>query len=456
MNNTIRTLFVFFALILIAIPTRGDEPSAEDPKPLLIQNARIYDGKSDDLITGMEVLVEGNKIAEIAACIEAPSESRVMDADGRVLMPGMIDTHVHLSVPINPADIAIKRNWLYIGAAVTKGAEDMLMRGFTTVRDAGGAVIGLNNAIDEGFIHGPRIFPSGPFIGQTAGHGDLRLPQEAHPHIHSDVPASFIMRHYSILADGHDEVLRATREVFHMGATQAKIHAGGGGATPDPLHTTQYTVTEMKAAVQAAEDYGSYVLAHLYSDASIQRALEAGVKSLEHGTLMTEESAKLIKDQGVYLVPQFRLFEIQGDADREYMESLGPSVLESALKLEEGMKNQVELIKKHQLTIGFGTDQFGSSDAMKRQSEEFATRAKYFTNREILDQLYRINVEILEMSGLLNPYSEGKLGVIEPGAYADILIVDGNPLEDITVLGDYEEKILVIMKDGKIFKNTIE
>lgn len=212
------------------------------------------------------VLIEGNLIKAVGKNLKDEGAT-VIDGGGRTLMPGMIDSHVHLSIPINPMELMYTRNWQYIGAAMTAGAEDMLMRGFTTVRGAGGAVIGLNHAIDNGTVPGPRIFPSGPFIGQTAGHGDLRFsPKELHPHIHNDVPASFMMRYYAILADGHDDVLRAAREVLHMGATQVKIHAAGGGATPDPLDSTQYRVEEMRGAVEAAEDYGTYVLAHIYSE----------------------------------------------------------------------------------------------------------------------------------------------------------------------------------------------
>jgi imidazolonepropionase-like amidohydrolase len=436
----------------------GDATASEaQEKPqTLITNVRVYDGINFTLSEPKSVLIEGNLLALEAPSVAAFAGETVIDGGGRVLMPGMIDTHVHLSLALPPPALLTQKNWMYIGASSAAAAEAMLMRGFTTVRDAGGAVIGLDEAIDEGVVPGPRIFPAGPFISQTAGHGDLRLPVEGHHYIHNDVRASFAQREYSILADGADEVLRAAREVLHKGATQVKVHAGGGGATPDPLHTIQYTVEELAAAVQAAEDYGTYVMAHLYRDESIRRALEAGIKSLEHGTLMSEEAAQLIKEAGVYLVPQVRLFEVQSEADRLQFEAMGPTVLASVLQLADGLGRQLELIKEYELTIGFGTDQFGSMADMAKQSEEFAARAAHFTPEEILDQLYRVNVEILEMSGPLNPYGDGPLGVIAPGAYADLIIVDGNPLEDTSLLGDHESNIRLIMKDGLVYKNTLD
>jgi len=229
---------------------------------------------------------------------------------------------------------------------------------------------------------------------------------------------------------------------------------GGGGSQYDPLHTTQYTVEELRAAVQAAEDWGTYVLAHAYHDKSIARALEAGVKSIEHGTLATEAGMKLIKQHDAWLVPQARVFTIT-EADVAFFESFGPESLAKIKYIAENMDRSMALAAKFKLKIGFGTDLFGPPAWFRKQSQEFEYRLKWFSALEILRQATTNNAQILALSGALNPYKDGPLGVVKPGAYADLLIVDGNPLEDIKVLGDPDNRLKLIMKDGIVYKNTL-
>jgi len=250
-------------------------------------------------------------------------------------------------------------------------------------------------------------------------------------------------------------VLRATRESLRRGATQIKLTVGGGASSQaDPIHTTQFTVDEIRAGVQAASDWGTYVMVHAYHDESVRRALEAGVISIEHGTLMTEATMKLLAEKKAYLVPQARLFTVT-EKDKAFFESFGAATLGKVMVLANNLDNQMNLAKKYKVKIGFGTDLFGSSKDYAKQSEEFEFRLKWFTPVEILKQATSMNAEIVALSGPLNPYKEGPLGVIKPGAYADLLIVEGNPLKDIKLLGDPEKNLKLIMKDGKVYKNTL-
>jgi len=421
---------------------------------ILITNVRIFDGSNEELIHG-NVLIEGNLVKEVAeTSIAANSKAERIDGAGRTLMPGLIDVHQHLASVDSPANLKNNVDSMWIGAIAGVEAERMLMRGFTTVRDVGGPAIGLARAIDQGRVVGPRIYPSGPMISQTSGHGDFRNYTQRHPNMPGGSPDDF-QRDYAILADGADEVLRATRENLRRGATQIKVMAGGGGGSQyDPLHTTQYTDEELRAAVQAAEDWGTYVLVHAYHDKSIGRALAAGVKSIEHGTLATDTGMKLIKRHDAWLVPQARLFTIT-EADVAYFESFGPESLAKVKFISENMDRSMALAVRHKVKIGFGTDLFGPPASFRKQNQEFEYRLKWFSAPEILRQATTNNAQILALSGDLNPYKEGPLGVVKPGAYADLLIVDGNPLEDIKVLGDPDNNLKMIMKDGVVYKNTL-
>ncbi|MCW8336350.1 metal-dependent hydrolase family protein [Vibrio paucivorans] len=420
---------------------------------ILIKDVKIFDGKSESLSVIKDVLIKDNLINEIGN-IEASSDISVIDGKGQTLMPGLIDTHQHITFVDTPSNLFSSVDAYWIGAVAAKQAEDMLLRGFTTIRDVGGPGIGLARAIDSGKIDGPRIYPSGAMLSQTSGHADMRSYNQSHPNMHGGSQAEMYMG-FGVLADGKTEVLRATRENLRMGATQIKAMVGGGGGTPyDPLHTVQYTDKELKAAVQAAADWDTYVMVHGYHDKSVERALNAGVKSIEHGTLLSEKGIKLIKEHDAWLIPQARLFTLYPE-DIAFFESLGATSVAKVKTLSRYMERSMALAAEHQLKIGFGTDLFGSDANFAKQNEEFQARTKWFSPYKILQQATYNNAQILEMSGKLNPYKDGKLGVIEKGAYADIIVVNGNPLEDISLLGEPEENLTLIMKNGKIYKNLL-
>jgi imidazolonepropionase-like amidohydrolase len=365
-------------------------------------------------------------------------------------MPGLIDAHVHLALVRSPMEIRNEYDWMYVGSVSGDEARRMLFRGFTTVRDAGGPVLGLARAIDEGLIPGPRIYPSGAFITQTAGHGDWRNRNELSAYWSGDVNM-FERLGWALISDGVDEVMKATRENLRVGAAQIKVMAGGGiSSVFDPLESTQYTLAELSAAVKAAADWGTYVLVHAYTSEAIERALQAGVKSIEHGQLINGPTMALLAEKGAFLSSQVYINKLFRN-----FAGLTEHQRAKARRVVEGLDNEMRLAKKHNVKMAFGTDLFPGRETMAQQNKEFGARSEWFAPGEILRQATSVNAELLALSGPRNPYP-GKLGVIEENAYADLLIVDGNPLEDIRVLEDPKDNLRLIMKDGQIYKNTLE
>jgi imidazolonepropionase-like amidohydrolase len=401
------------------------------------------------------VLVEGNLIKQISTEAINASGATVIDGKGGVLMPGLIEAHAHLSIHGDLFQMRNDFNWMYLGAKSGAEATHMLMRGFTTARDAGGPTNGLRKVIDAGHVDGPRIYAAGPPVSQTGGHFDIRGLNEPNYYF-LGVPDIKQYMGYGFLADGVPEVQKATREVFRLGSSHVKIMAGGGVATVyDPLDGLQFTPEEIRAIVIEAEKVGSYAMAHIYTSEAITIALEAGVKSIDHGMLMDEKTMKLLKKKDAFLVPSLAV----GLFTPEQLAFAWPTPETKAkgARIIAGMANEVMLAKKHGVKIGFGTDFFGpTNDAFAMQSLEFKARAKYFTPIEILRQVTSTNAALVALSGpMMNPYLAGPLGVIQEGAYADILVVKGNPLVDIEILVDPENNIGIIMKDGKIYKNTL-
>ena len=435
-----------------AVPAFAGEKA---PTQVLIKNVRIFNGTDEKLVEG-NVLVENNLIKTISTKpIKADAKATVIDGGGRTLMPGLIEAHAHLSLHGDLFQVRNDFNWMYVGAKSGAEAGRMLMRGFTTARDAAGPVIGLRKAIDAGHVDGPRIYAAGPGLSQTGGHFDIRGLNEPNYYF-LGVPDAKQWMEYGYLADGVPEVQKAAREIFRKGASHIKIMAGGGVATVyDPLDGLQFTPEEIRAIVVEAEKVGSYVMAHIYTPEAITIALNAGVKCIDHGMLIDEKAMKLLKKKDAFLVPSLAV----GLFTPEELSYAWPTKETKAkgARIIAGMENEVRLAKKHKVKIGFGTDAFGPSrNEFAMQSLEFKARLKYFTPVEILRQATSINAAIVAMSGpMMNPYLEGPLGVIQEGAYADILLVDGNPLEDILLLGDPEKNLRVIMKDGKIYKNTL-
>ena len=319
-----------------------------------------------------------------------------------------------------------------------------LMRGFTSVRDAGGPIFELKAAIDAGKVPGPRIWPSGAFVSQTSGHGDLRQPHErsrrlfGKPSMAEEMGATFI-------ADGRDEVLTAVRENLRMGASQIKLMAGGGTSSAyDPVDVTQYTFDEMRAAVEAAEDWGTYVMVHAYTTRAVRRAIEAGVKCIEHGQLLDEDTLKLMAERGIWLSTQTL---------RASTEDMDPLRREKRKPVIEGQARTIAAAKRSGVRMAWGTDFLFDPALNVEQNAYILLLREWFTPAEILKMVTHDNAELLALSGLRSPY-QGRLGVVGAGALADLLLVEGNPLTDLEVVADPERNFVVIVKDGRIVKRA--
>jgi imidazolonepropionase-like amidohydrolase len=422
-------------------------PSDTGGNAVLITNVRIFNGKSAKLVDGMSVLVEGNKITRIDKDITVPEDAVNIDAQGRVLMPGLIDAHWHSLFATRPQAEILASDIGYLTLVAAQANEDALMRGFTTVRDMGGNVFSLKKATDEGLIDGPRIFPSGPYLSQTGGHGDFRGPNDVPTN--PGAPLDYLQRvGLTIIANGVPEVMWRSREIFRMGASQVKIMAGGGvSSLHDPLDVTQYTLEEMKAAVDVAKTYNTYVAAHANTDAAVRQAIEAGVQSIEHGMLMEESTLELMAKRDVWLSIQPLL------NDEDALAFPDPVSHAKWIEATNGTEKVYRLAKAHGVKVAFGTDTLFDPELAKKQGKLLTKLTRWYSPHEVLKMATHDNAQLLALSGPRNPYP-GKLGVIEEGAYADLLLVDGNPLDDIELIADPEKNFVLIMKDGKIYKNT--
>jgi imidazolonepropionase-like amidohydrolase len=363
-------------------------------------------------------------------------------------MPGLIDAHWH-TMMVRPTPAVLMASDIgYINLLASAEATATLMRGFTTVRDLGGPSFDLKRAIDEGLVAGPRVFPSGAVITVTSGHGDFREMFEL-PRILGGPPARIEAMGFAMLADNPDEVRVRVREQLMRGAAQIKLTAGGGIASPhSPLDATTFTEPELRAAVEAAENWGTYVTVHAYTPASIQRAIAAGVQCIDHGHLMDDASAQLMAKQDIWLSLQLFPDEM-GDAF--------PPGSEERNKFKEvfaATETAYALAKKYRLKTAFGTDILFSQALAQLQGVLLARLARWYSPAEVLVMATGTNGKLLAMSGKRNPYP-GKLGVIQEGALADMLLVDGDPVANITLIENPGKNFVVIMKDGKIYKNTL-
>lgn len=422
----------------------------ETPPQILITNAKVFDGRSKELSDPMSVLIEDNKIKEIGTTIETPESATVIDAAGRVMTPGFIDVHYHLalcSVRIEDMAGSYAPDLDYIGIQAGLEAERTLMRGFTSVRDVGGASWGAKLAADRGEIAGPRVWPSLRTLSQFGGHGDAAARHQ-HPREFGGPENQLERLQYSRIVNGRDQVLAAARENLKRGASQIKMHlAGGVGTEFDPIDGRQFTADEIRAAVEVAEGFGTYVAGHVYTIDGTKIAIESGVKSIEHGNLINAEIAKMMAKNDVWLSPQVVVY-------RSFTPDLGAERLAKGKMVEEGLDNMFRLAKKYDVKIAFGTDVVVNPEACADQNREFVERTTWFTPAEVLQQATSLSGELLQLSGERSPYP-GMIGVIEEGAYADLLLIEGNPLENIDVLTNPEENLVFIMKDGKVYKNTL-
>lgn len=418
--------------------------SADD---VLFENVRIFDGKGAALSAPSNVLVQGNVIARISTSpIEAEGARRIA-GNGRTLMPGLIDAHWHaMLIASGPAEVMGDVGFANLAAG--DEATDTLMRGFTTVRDVGGPAFGLKRAIDQGIIAGPRVYPSGAMITVTSGHGDFRQMSDL-PRTIGGLFTPMERNGGSIVVDSPDEVRLRAREQFMQGAALIKLTAGGGVSSPhSPLDVTTFTEPELRAAVEIAENWGTYVAAHAFTSDAIRKAIAAGVKCIEHGFLMDEATARLIAEKDIWLSLQplpelMRTGLREGSVERAKADEVWP-----------GIGRTYELAKKYKIKTAWGTDVLFSRALAKQQGAILASLARWYTPAEALVMATGTNAELLALSGLRNPYP-GKLGVIEEGALADLLLVEGNPLENLDLVADPANNFKIIMKDGLIYKNTI-
>lgn len=500
-------------MMLAAVMTMVTCFGFAEPDPqqvILFKNVKVWDGTSEKL-QDLDVLVVKNLIRKIGKNLPATgtyeldtetqqykeitvgatpfdyqsgytvrvpveggnTESRqvpvtVIDGGGRTLMPGLIEGHGHLQMNGSSiADIESSSSWEQLAVRSVAMARHALMYGFTSWRDAGGMASGLQKSIDAGIVMGPRIYPSGGFIGPTGSHADFRsftMPNETF----NGPQSSGGRLGMSITADGVDAIKAAGRQNFMQGATQIKIMSSGGVVSQfDPWQLDAYSADEIRAAVQVAEAYHSYVMSHAYSKKSIMRCLENGVKSIEHCFMFDGDVAALMKKKKAFMTTNMQAFS--PELDKVGAIAASPASARKAATAQEAFKDYVANVKKHRPKLGYQND-FVGSDKQVYQKQAFHQvwlGANFFGNHYYLKALTSVNGEILKLCGdARDPYPEGKLGVIEEGAYADLLLVDGNPLEDITAIGgnklwfdapdrDGIETMRIIMKDGKIYKNTL-
>lgn len=409
----------------------------------LFRNARIFDGHSGDCPERMQVLVEDGTIREVTSEPIKAADAHVIDVGGRTLMPGLIDAHIHACA----SDVSVQKVDLAGDPYRTAHAARMLGYaldcGFTTVRDIGGGNYSLWRAIEHKLIRAPRFLYAGKILSMTGGHGDFRQMDES-KHTHGYCSCGDF-NSMCIVADGLDEVLKAAREELRRGAHCIKIMASGGVASPtDPIWMNQYREEEIRAVVQETTERRTYTAAHCHPASAIRRCVEFGVRSIEHGTLIDDETAQFVASKGAYVVPTMVIIFALVEIGRQ-----GGLPPQNHAKAEEAFKHALagmDSMRRTGVKVGFGTDLLGATYVM--QCREFSIRREVFSPLEILRQATSINAELL--------MQKGKLGSIAPDAHADLLVVDGDPLADIGLLADDGRKLSVIMRGGEVVKNALQ
>jgi imidazolonepropionase-like amidohydrolase len=422
-------------------------------EPLSITNVNVFDSVEGRVDGPFDVTVGDGTITSVrpagpSAAAAGPGNRGGIQIDGagKTLMPGLIDAHWHTTFTTVPAAVATLGEIGYVFAQAVVSAGDTLLRGFTTVRDLGGPSFGIKQAIDSGSIPGPRIYPSGAFISQTGGHGDFRLPSEVPRGIAGHLSYSEIVG-AAVIADGEHEVLRGAREMLRRGASQIKLMAGGGVASDyDPLDVAQYTVREIRAAVDAAENWGTYVTVHAYTPRAVRAAIAAGVRCVEHGQLLDEETVALMAEKDIWWC-------LQPFLDDEDAPPLAGPNRAKFLQMAAGTDNAYRLAIKHRVRVAFGTDTLFDARLASRQGAQLAKLTRWYSPADLLRQATAGNAELLALSGPRNPYP-GRLGVVAEGAMADLILVDGDPVADISLIGRPEEAFLAIIKGGQLAKGA--
>jgi imidazolonepropionase-like amidohydrolase len=412
-------------------------------KSIVFQSARIFDGESETLKTGLNVVVEGALIREIT---DRPltAEEEAVDCGGRVLMPGLIDAHVHVYAAGLNLGRVVQSPMSYLAHFAAQFLQSSLDRGFTTVRDVGGADVGIASAIRDGLLDRvPRLFYGGRVLSQTGGHGDFRPGDHALDAGHY-CGCSCHCDQFAVIADGADAVRKAAREELRRGAAHIKIMGSGGVASPtDPLDRCQYSDEEIRAAVEEADRAGSYVAAHCHPKEAVRRAAALGVKSIEHATLIDPETAEFVAEKGSFAVPT--MATIAALVEEGGKLGLPAASMEKLKRVGDRGLASLEIMKEAGVKMGFGTDLLGSLHV--RQSTEFTLRAQVLPAIDVLRSACSVNAELLGQAGML--------GSIRAGAAADLLVVDGNPLEDISILATGGDRLSVIMSEGRFHKRAI-
>jgi imidazolonepropionase-like amidohydrolase len=407
---------------------------------ILFTNAAVFDGVGPELRKGAQVLVADGLVQDVSdRAIRPPADCETVDAGGRTLMPGLIDAHVHIWASDLDVVKLITRRTEYLAAFAYRSLAAMLDRGFTTVRDAGGTDIGYAQALRDGLATGPRLLHAGRILTQTGGHGDFRRS--------GDFSCACELREgggarFAHVVDSPDEVRKAIREELRQGAHQIKIMGSGGVASPsDPIDRTQFSDEEIRTAVEEAARHGAYVMAHCHPAAAVRRCAELGVRSIEHATLIDQEAADAVAAAGAFVVPTLAtIWALLEDGDKL---GLPPVSQEKLRQVSGGVLQGLQVMRRSQLKVGFGTDLLGAQH--DRQGTEFKLRAQVFSALEILQQATSLNAELLQMAD--------RIGRVAPGFEADLLVVDGDPLADIEVLGD-AANLTAIIQGGRFHKRA--
>jgi imidazolonepropionase-like amidohydrolase len=404
----------------------------------ILRNASVLDPERGELAEGQSVAVEGGRIADVGPGLAGPDDALILDAAGRTVMPGLIDAHTH------PASVAINfaaSEWppTYVAARAGRALEGMLSRGFTTIRDVGRGDHGLARAVDEGYFTGPRMRFGGKQLSQTGGAGDYRAPSRR---VYED---NYYAPTIGVICDGVPEVRKAVREEVRRGAHHIKVYLSGAVDAPsDRIDSTQFSIEELNAIVEEATAANIYVAGHAYTSRAINRGLECGVRSIEHGNLMDESSIPLFKKHGAFYVPTIVVYHALAAKSRAG--ELPADIAEKLATVTAGAMGALEMAHKAGIPIVYGTDLF--ADMHGQQLQEFTIRSEVQQPADLIRAATTTAAELLCMVG--------QVGVVAPGAYADLLVVDGNPLDDIRVLTAPDRNLKLIMKEGRVYKNELE